>query len=75
MADPSLLSLALRRDIVHRSAKVAFVVGTLLAMINHGDRLIQTDIDGETGWKILLTYLVPYCVSTWASVQTALSQD
>ncbi len=29
------------------------------------------DLDGEAALKIFLTYLVPYCVSTWASVQTA----
>jgi hypothetical protein len=71
MTEQGWLSLAVRRDIVRRSARVAFVVGTLLALINHGDRLLQADIDASVGLKILLTYLVPYCVSTWASVQTA----
>jgi len=65
------LKLALRRDIVSRSLRVGLVVGTLLAVINHGDRLLSADIDMTMLWKIILSYLVPYSVSTWASVQSA----
>ena len=63
----------MRPDIVRRSLKVAVLVGTILALINHGDRMLSGSLDGEAALKIVLTYLVPYCVSTWASVQTALS--
>ncbi len=65
------LKLALRRDIVSRSVRVGLVVGTLLAVINHGDRLLSANIDITMLWKIILSYLVPYSVSTWASVQSA----
>ena len=68
----SWLRTALSPDIVRRSLKVALLVGTMLALINHGDRLLAGSVDGEAALKILLTYLVPYGVSTWASVQTAL---
>ena len=68
----SWLELARRPDIVSRSTRVALVVGTLLALINHGGRLLDLNVDAEIVIKICLTYLVPYCVSTWASVQTAL---
>ena len=71
MKEPAFVSVALRSDVVRRSARVAVVVGTLLALINHGDSLLQGTLDAEASMKILLTYLVPYCVSTWASVQTA----
>ena len=67
----SWLITAIRPDIVGRSLKVGLLVGTILAAINHGDRIIALDLDMAAGCKILLTYLVPYCVSTWASVQTA----
>ena len=63
--------LALRRDILSRSTRVGLVVGTLLAAINHGDKIVSTGLDVDSLLKILLTYLVPYCVSTWASVQAA----
>jgi hypothetical protein len=44
----------------------ALVVGTLLTAINHGD----TVLSGQTppGWKVFLTYCVPYCVTTWGAV-------
>ena len=65
------IELARRPDIVKRSARVALVVGSRLAVIYHGARLLDLDVDAEIALKIGLTYLVPYCVSTWASVQTA----
>jgi hypothetical protein len=65
------LRLATRREIVLRSTRVALVVGTLLALINHGDRLLGGGIDSVAALKIVLTYMVPYGVSTWAAVQTA----
>ncbi len=67
----SWFATALRRDIVWRSLKVSLIVGTLLAAINHGDRIITLALDADALTKILLTYLVPYCVSTWSAVQTA----
>lgn len=51
-----------------RAIKVALVVGTLLTAINQGDQIIA----GMTPplWKILLTYLVPYLVSSYAGAQS-----
>ncbi len=54
--------------IVKRSVRVALVVGTLLTLINQGGRLLAIDIDAPTLARIVLTYVVPYCVSTWAAV-------
>lgn len=62
--------LARRRDIVLRAVRVALLVGTVLALINHGDKLIDGGMQTSDYLKILLTYLVPYCVSTYSSVQT-----
>jgi len=53
---------------VKRSVRVALVVGTLLTLINQGGRLLAIDIDAPTLARIVLTYIVPYCVSTWAAV-------
>jgi hypothetical protein len=70
-AQEKFMALAVRPDIVGRSTRVALLVGTILALINHGDRLLALALDAEAMLKIALTYLVPYCVSTWASVQAA----
>lgn len=68
------LKLALRPDVVKRSRKVALVVGTILVGINYGDRLFTGAISTIDACKMLLTYCVPYCVSTYASVG-ALSKE
>ncbi len=59
---------ALRADVVTRSLKVASVVGTILALINYWDRLLPYSLDFNAWVKIAMTYCVPYCVSTYASV-------
>jgi hypothetical protein len=49
-----------------RSLIVALIVGTILNLINQGDAMIaELPLDIT---KLLLTYLVPYCVSTYGAV-------
>ncbi len=43
----------------------AAVVGTALTIINHGDTLLQGNFPPI--WKVLLTYCVPFCVTTWGA--------
>lgn len=62
------LELALRPDIVKRSGKVALIVGTILVLINYGDRLLGGTVFWVDIAKMALTYCVPYCVSTYAAV-------
>lgn len=62
------LAIAVRRDVVFRSLKVSGVVGTLLVAINQGDLVVAGHMPADAAWKIPLTYLVPYCVATYASV-------
>jgi hypothetical protein len=44
----------------------ALVVGTILTMINHGDLLLAGAF--PPAWKMVLTYCVPYCVTTWGAI-------
>ena len=67
-APPGWLATALRRDVVTRSLRVAAVVGTLLVAINYTDRILEGDITKIDCVKMLLTYLVPYGVATYAAV-------
>ena len=67
------LRIATRRDIVTRSSKVAMIVGTILIAINYGDRLIIGAILPNEWMKMMQTFCVPYCVSTYASVSAVLS--
>ncbi len=62
--------LRLARDplVVRRALRTMLLVGTILVAINHGDVLIRGQIDAEHVFKVGLTLLVPYGVSTASSV-------
>jgi len=62
------LAAALRPEVVRRSRRVALLVGTILVLINYTDVLLGGRLGLQDGVKMLLTYLVPYGVSTYASV-------
>ena len=62
------LAMAMRKSIVLRATKVALLVGSALVLINQGDVLLVGDWTLSLVAKILLTYCVPYAVSTYASV-------
>lgn len=64
----SFWSIAISTSVVARSVKVAILVGTILAFINHGDKILEMTLSHQDWFKIILTYLVPYSVSTWSSV-------
>ena len=51
----------------------ALIVGTVLILINHGDAILQGDMDRERALRMCLTVIVPYVVSTVSSVSTLLS--
>ena len=64
----SYLSIAMSREVLVRALKVALFVGTILAFINHGEKILTLSLTGQDWFKVILTYLVPYCVSTWSAV-------
>ena len=63
------LAIAIERAVLGRALKVAAVVGTILAIINHGEAIASGQATFKHWIQIGLTYLVPYCVSTFAAVQ------
>ncbi|HEV2654798.1 MAG TPA: nitrate/nitrite transporter NrtS [Ktedonobacteraceae bacterium] len=56
------------RPLLRRSAQTSLVVGTLLVAINQGAVLLQGHLSPVLLWEIPLTYLVPFCVSTWGAL-------
>lgn len=54
---------------VWRAAKVSLLIGTLLVLINQGDLMLAGG--WPPLWKILLTYLVPYGVASYAAAAMA----
>lgn len=63
-------ALALSDGTPRRALFVALAVGSLLNLINQGDTLLH---GGEVSWvKLVLTYLVPFAVSTHGAVAARL---
>ena len=56
---------------VRRALKVSAIVGTALIAINQGDLILAGQ--WPPLWKLLLTYLVPYSVSSYSTA--ALMRD
>ncbi len=65
------MQLATARPVVRRSLKYAVVVGSLLIAINHSDALLAGEVGLGRLARMVLTMMVPYAVSTLASVSTS----
>ena len=62
------------RPIYTRSLKIAVVVGTILVVVNFGDRLLDGTMLARDWIKAALNYMVPYCVATYVGVKAARDQ-
>ena len=60
------LSLAVSDGTPMAALRIALVVGTVLVAINQGDLLLAGLLPPL--WKIVLTYMVPYCVASYGAV-------
>ncbi len=69
------LRLLLEPQLSLRSLKLAIVVGTVLVSINYGDLILKGDTEKIAWYKIALTYLVPYCVSTYSAIVNGVSKE
>jgi hypothetical protein len=58
----------LSRPVLSRAIYVALIVGTILTIINQGDVLLAGELTSLVAAKILLTYAVPYGVSTFSAL-------
>ena len=61
--------------VVRSSLRTALVVGTILVLINHAGALIAGRLTPALGAEMLLTYLVPYAVSTYGAVAVSSVTD
>jgi hypothetical protein len=69
------LTLCASGAVVRRALLYALVVGAILIAINHGDALLRREVDGSRLFKMALTVLVPYTVSTLSSVSAIRSLE
>jgi len=68
-AKPSFIELLFSSDQIKRSLVIAFIVGTLLNLINQGHVLFDT-AESVNVINLLLTYVVPYFVSSVSAAQS-----
>jgi len=58
-----------RRETVTRALKIAGVVGPILTLINQYDVLLRLEFSSRFWMKVVLTFSVPYCVSSFSSAR------
>lgn len=66
----SVFEIVFSKYVVFTAFKIALIVGTILAFINHGQSIFTNTLTLEQGIKILVTYLVPYSVSSYSSFKS-----
>jgi hypothetical protein len=61
------LKLASQKESLNRALRVAVLVGIILNIINNPS-LFKLSTEGINIYRVLLTFLVPFCVSLYSSV-------
>ena len=69
------LPIFFSKPVSFRAAKVAIIVGIILAFINHGGVILSGNITAECWLKMLLTCLVPYTVSSVTATMNIIDQS
>ena len=67
--------LAFSFKVLRRALLTAVIVGTVLVVINYGDAILKGQIDQVRLFRMGLTVVVPYLVSTVSSVATLRSMQ
>ena len=71
----SIISYCLERATLLFALKLAFVVGTILALINHGEAIFTGHLTFDQLIPMLITYCVPFSVSMYSQVQGKRERD
>ncbi len=64
---------ACMRSTVIRALKVAFVITPILTVVNHSQEIMALDFSPRFYLQALLTFCIPYLVSTHSSAMTRLT--
>lgn len=57
--------------LMKKAALTALFVGTVLTSINHLDVILAGGLTTRVAIKVITTYFVPYCVTTWGALTNA----
>ncbi|HEY6285386.1 MAG TPA: nitrate/nitrite transporter NrtS [Ktedonobacteraceae bacterium] len=71
----TLIVYCLERATLLFSIKMALIVGTILALINHGQAMFTGHVTFDQLIPILITYCVPFTVSMYGQVNGKRERD
>ena len=60
-------------SVLRRSLIVSLIVGTILVAINQGDAILAGEM--PVIWKLVLTYIVPFCVATYGAYSACVAHS
>jgi hypothetical protein len=66
------LTLCFSKSVSRRALSTALVVGILLTAINYGEAILRGTMTPAQWIRMVLTFFVPYGVSTYSSVRAIL---
>lgn len=67
LSPPSVIALMVSRRIAWSALKVSLVVGTVLNVVNNGERLMA---QGTVSlWQVAMNFVVPFCVSSYSAAR------
>ncbi len=69
------IAYCLERPTLLFSIRMALVVGTLLALINHGQAMFTGHFTSDRLLPMLLTYCVPFTVAMYSQIQGKRQRD
>jgi len=69
------LLLSMQPSIRRRAFRTALIVGSVFFLINYADKALVGTITITEIIKAIVSYCVPYCVSTYASVMTIMERQ
>jgi hypothetical protein len=70
----TFIAIALQPAVLGTALKISLIVGTVLALINHSPAIFNLTFSTQNVVQIVLTYLVPYGVSTYSSVKAIMGK-
>jgi hypothetical protein len=70
-----LIAYCLERATLLFSIKMALIVGTILALINHGQAMFTGHFTFDQLVPLLITYCVPFTVAMYSQVQGKRERD
>ncbi len=69
------IAYCLEQPTLFFSIRMALVVGTLLAVINHGQAIVTGHFTSDRLLSLLLTYCVPFSVAMYSQIQGKRQRD